>query len=47
MSFYMAVALYESGEREEAAEILRSGMENLQRTPFVESYITKILGSRQ
>ena len=43
-SFYMAVALYESGEREEAAEILRPCVQKLQRTPFVEGYIEKILG---
>jgi tetratricopeptide (TPR) repeat protein len=44
-SFYMAVALYESGEMEEAAEILRSCVEKLQRTSFVEGYIEKILGT--
>jgi tetratricopeptide (TPR) repeat protein len=41
--FYMAVALYESGEHEEAAEVLRRALPGLQRTAYVDSYIEKIL----
>lgn len=42
--FYMAVALFESGDGARAAEILRRSLPNLQRTPFVDTYARKILG---
>ncbi len=42
LRFYMAVCLYEAGERSAAAEIAATGLEKLQRTPFVESYLQKI-----
>jgi hypothetical protein len=42
--FYMAVSLYESGDRAGAAEALRRSLVNLQRTPYVDSYAKKILG---
>jgi tetratricopeptide (TPR) repeat protein len=42
--FYMAVALYESGDQAKAAEILKRSLPNLQRTPYVDSYARKILG---
>jgi tetratricopeptide (TPR) repeat protein len=43
--FYMAVCLYESGEPAAAAEALRGALPRLKRTPFVESYVEKILPS--
>ncbi len=42
--FYMAVALFESGDAAKAAEILRRSLPSLQRTPFVDTYARKILG---
>jgi hypothetical protein len=42
--FYYAVSLYETGEREEAAEVLRRSLPRLEHTPFVRSYESKILG---
>lgn len=42
--FYMAVALFESGEQTKAAEILKRSLPNLQRTPYVDAYARKILG---
>jgi hypothetical protein len=42
--FYMAVALYESGDTTAAAAALKRSLPNLQRTPYVESYMHKILG---
>jgi hypothetical protein len=42
--FYMAVSLYESGDPPSAATALRRALPNLKRTPYVESYIHKILG---
>lgn len=42
--FYMAVALYESGDPAKAAEILKRSLPNLQRTPYVDTYAKKILG---
>jgi hypothetical protein len=42
--FYMAVSLYESGDPPSAAAALRRALPNLKRTPYVESYIHKILG---
>ncbi|HEX3126484.1 MAG TPA: hypothetical protein VH394_04080 [Thermoanaerobaculia bacterium] len=42
--FYMAVALYESGDHAKAAEVLKRSLPNLQRTPYVDAYAKKILG---
>lgn len=42
--FYMAVALFESGDREGAAAVLRRALPDLPRTPFVTSYAERILG---
>jgi tetratricopeptide (TPR) repeat protein len=42
--FYLAVALYESGDRQMAADPLRRALPNLQRTPYVDGYAKKILG---
>jgi hypothetical protein len=44
--FYMAVALYESGDRDTAASVLERSLPNLERTPYVESYAKRILGPR-
>ncbi len=43
LSFYAAVALYESGNPKAAAAALRPALPNLQRTAYVQSYIAKIL----
>jgi len=42
--FYMAVALYESGDRTGAATLLKRALPNLKRTPYVDGYAKKILG---
>jgi tetratricopeptide (TPR) repeat protein len=42
--FYLAVSLFESGDRPEAAAILRRSLPNLQRSPYVDAYARKILG---
>jgi predicted Zn-dependent protease len=42
--FYMAVALYESGDPAKAAEILKRSLPNIERTPYVDAYAKKILG---
>jgi hypothetical protein len=42
--FYMAVALYESGDQAGAAAVLKRSLPNLQRTPYVDAYARKILG---
>lgn len=44
LRFYYAVSLYESGNRPRAAEVLRSCIGKLQRTPFVQRYASEILG---
>lgn len=41
--FYLAVSLWESGQRQEAAEVMRRCDGRLRTTPFVESYRRKIL----
>jgi tetratricopeptide (TPR) repeat protein len=46
-AFYFAVALFEAGQRERAAQLLRSCLPKVQRTPFVESYVRKILGAEE
>ena len=43
--FYFAVALYETGEQAQAAQELRRCVARLERTPFVDEYVRKILGS--
>jgi hypothetical protein len=43
--FYMAVSLYESGDAAGAAAVLKRALPNLKRTPYVDSYTRKILGS--
>lgn len=42
LRFYLAVALYESGERQAAAEVLERALPDLPRSPFVTSYIERI-----
>ena len=42
--FYLAVSLFESGDRSEAAAVLRRSLPNLQRSPYVDAYARKILG---
>jgi len=42
--FYMAVSLYESGDAAAAATAFKRALPNLKRTPYVESYMRKILG---
>jgi hypothetical protein len=42
--FYMAVSFYESGDAAAAAAALKRSLPNLKRTPYVETYIRKILG---
>ena len=45
LSFYMAVAFFETGELEAARAALTRALPGLKRTPFVESYVTRILAS--
>jgi hypothetical protein len=42
--FYMAVALFESGDSTGAITVLKRALPNLRRTPYVDSYSRKILG---
>ncbi len=42
--FYLAVALYESGDTPAAAAALKRSLPNLKRTPYVDGYARKILG---
>ncbi|HET9226539.1 MAG TPA: hypothetical protein VFR31_07710 [Thermoanaerobaculia bacterium] len=44
LMFYMAVALFESGDAAGAASILKRSLPNLQRSPYVDAYARKILG---
>ncbi|MCP4900617.1 MAG: hypothetical protein GY906_26940, partial [bacterium] len=44
LSFYNAVALYESGNLEDAKQALESCIDRIQRTPYVDSYIERIQG---
>ncbi|MEO6193427.1 MAG: hypothetical protein ABIS20_10475 [Thermoanaerobaculia bacterium] len=44
--FYMAVSLYESGDAAAAAAAFKRALPNLKRTPYVESYARKILGTQ-
>jgi hypothetical protein len=43
LGFYLAVAQFESGDREGAATTLRPLLGKLQQTPYVQSYVQKIL----
>ena len=43
MLFYFAVALYETGDHDQAAMILEPALPQMQRTPFVDEYADKIL----
>ena len=43
--FYMAVCLYETGARGEAAELLAPVAARLRPTPFVAAYLERILGA--
>lgn len=45
--FYRSVAAYETGHTEEAALILERALPRLERTPLVDSYVSKILPSRE
>jgi hypothetical protein len=42
--FYMAVAFYEVGDQPAAATALKRSLPNLQKTPYVQSYVKRILG---
>jgi hypothetical protein len=41
--FYFAVSLFESGDRQGAATILKRSLPNLQPSPFIDEYTRKIL----
>ena len=43
LSFYMAVAYFETGDLEAARDALTRALPGLKRTSFVESYVAKIL----
>jgi tetratricopeptide (TPR) repeat protein len=43
--FYLAVSLYESGDAPAAATALRRSLPRLQKTPYVELYTRRILGT--
>jgi hypothetical protein len=42
MRFYLAVCQFESGNREAAKRTAASGLEKLQRSPFVDGYLSRI-----
>jgi predicted Zn-dependent protease len=44
LAFYLAVALWESGERQEAARVLETALPRLPRNEFVDGYAERILG---
>jgi len=44
MLFYLAVSLYETGDRSAAADALERCLPRIDKTPFVRSYRDKILG---
>jgi hypothetical protein len=44
LTFYLAVALWESGERQEAARVLETALPRLPRNEFVDGYAERILG---
>jgi hypothetical protein len=43
--FYNAVSLFESGDSEAAAPLLRRSLDHIRRTALVEEYVRKVLGS--
>ena len=45
LAFYFAVALYETGAKEQAADVLRECLPGLRQDPFVDEYAAKILAS--
>jgi predicted Zn-dependent protease len=45
--FYMAVCLYEAGDRAAAAEIASSGLDRLPRTSFVQAYLERFAAARR
>lgn len=45
--FYLAVALYESGDPAGAAAAIRRAIPNLRKTEYIEEYQKKILGSQE
>jgi tetratricopeptide (TPR) repeat protein len=45
--FYLAVALYESGDPAGAAAAIRRAIPNLRKTEYIEDYQKKILGSQE
>lgn len=45
LRFYMAVSLFESGDRAAAAALLERALPGLPRSPFVNSYVERILGA--
>ena len=45
--FYYAVSLFESGEQDKAIPALRSVLPLIEQTPFVDSYVQRILGSEE
>ena len=46
LRFYYAVCLYEAGEFGAAAQVAATGLEKLQRMPFVDTYLNKIRAAR-
>jgi tetratricopeptide (TPR) repeat protein len=44
LRFYLAVSLFESGDRTAASEVLERALPGLPRSPFVNSYVERILG---
>lgn len=42
--FYMAVCLFESGDRASAAAVAATGLDKLPRSPFVDGYLRRIAG---
>lgn len=44
--FYMAVCFFESGDAAAATAALKRALPSLKRTPYVETYIRKILGTQ-
>ncbi len=45
--FYMAVCLYEAGERARAAQVSATGLDRLPRTPFVQAYLDRFAAARR
>jgi tetratricopeptide (TPR) repeat protein len=45
LGFYYAVALYETGQRDAAARAIERALPGLQRTPFVDGYVARILAA--